>query len=458
MSLRLYDTYTRKLREFEPLEPPGVGMYCCGPTVYDYAHIGNLRTYLFEDVLRRVLEFEGFTVKHVVNITDVGHLTSDADEGEDKVEQRSRSTGRSAWEIAEHYTRAFQADLERLNMLEPTVWCRATEHIPEQIDLIRCIEEKGLAYRTSDGIYFDTARLRGYGRLARLDIAGLRAGARVDVGEKRQPADFALWKFSPAGAQRQMEWQSPWGPGFPGWHIECSAMAAKYLGPFFDIHCGGEDHIPVHHTNEIAQTQACHGTNLANFWLHGYFLQLGDERMAKSDGSFLRLQDLVDRGWDPLAFRYLCLTAHYRSRLSFTWEALAGAARTLERLRTTSYQWGHPGSPDSAYLDRFAAGVEDDLNLPRAVAVTWDLVRSDLPARVRKATILEFDRVLGLRLAEWEPPEMAVPAEITQLVDQRELFRAEGRWGKADALRDRIRAAGYEIEDTPQGPAIRIRD
>jgi cysteinyl-tRNA synthetase len=458
MTLRLYDTYTRRLREFEQLDPPDVGMYCCGPTVYDYAHIGNLRTYLFEDALRRVLEFEGFTVKHVVNITDVGHLTSDADEGEDKVEERSRSTGRSAWQIAEHYTRAFQADMERLNMLQPTIWCRATEHITEQIELIRCIEANGFAYRTSDGIYFDTSRLPSYGRLARLDVAGLRAGSRVDVGEKRQLTDFALWKFSPAGVQRQMEWESPWGVGFPGWHIECSAMAAKHLGPFFDIHCGGEDHIPVHHTNEMAQTRACYGTDLANFWVHGYFLQAGEERMAKSSGRFLRLQDLVDRGYDPLAYRYLCLTAHYRSRLSFTWEALAGATRALDRLRTATCEWGRPGSPDGAYLSRFAAEVEDDLNLPRAVAVTWDLVRSDLPAPVRQATLLEFDRVLGLRLAEWEPPEMAIPAEILQLVEQRAKLRAAKRWEEADALRDQIRAAGYEIEDSAQGPDVRLVD
>jgi cysteinyl-tRNA synthetase len=289
-----------------------------------------------------------------------------------------------------------------------------------------------------------------------LDVAGLRAGSRVDVGEKRQLTDFALWKFSPAGVQRQMEWESPWGVGFPGWHIECSAMAAKHLGPFFDIHCGGEDHIPVHHTNEMAQTRACYGTDLANFWVHGYFLQAGEERMAKSSGRFLRLQDLVDRGYDPLAYRYLCLTAHYRSRLSFTWEALAGATRALDRLRTATCEWGRPGSPDGAYLSRFAAEVEDDLNLPRAVAVTWDLVRSDLPAPVRQATLLEFDRVLGLRLAEWEPPEMAIPAEILQLVEQRAKLRAAKRWEEADALRDQIRAAGYEIEDSPEGPSIRL--
>ncbi|HSR29390.1 MAG TPA: cysteine--tRNA ligase, partial [Anaerolineae bacterium] len=333
MPLRLYDTYTRSLRDFEALHPPQVGMYGCGPTVYDYAHVGNLRTYVFEDILRRVLEFNGYQVQHVMNITDVGHLTSDADTGEDRMEKGSRRTGMTAWQIAELYTDEFIKDLHRLNIHEPHIWCRATDHIPEQIDAIRCIEAAGYAYRTSDGLYFDTNKLPDYGRLARLDMDGLQAGTRVDMAEKRYPTDFALWKFSPEGEVRQMEWDSPWGTGFPGWHIECSAMAAKYLGPFFDIHCGGEDHIMVHHPNEIAQTQACHGTRLANFWMHGYFLQIDSSRMGKSEGNFLRLEMLIDRGYDPLAWRFFCLSAHYRAKLNFAWEALDGAATALDRLR-----------------------------------------------------------------------------------------------------------------------------
>jgi cysteinyl-tRNA synthetase len=455
MTLELYDTYSRTVRAFVPLHPPVVGLYACGPTVYDYAHIGNLRTYLFEDLLRRVLEFNGYTVRHVINITDVGHLTTDADTGEDKMEKGSRRTGKSAWEIADLYSQAFQDDLRQLNIQPPTVWCRATEHIPEQIALIRCIEEKGFTYRTSDGVYFDTSRLPAYGQLSRLDSDGLRAGFRVDPGEKRNPTDFALWKFSPAGSRRQMEWDSPWGVGFPGWHIECSAMAAKYLGPFFDIHCGGEDHIPVHHTNEIAQTQACHGTNLANFWLHGYFLQTNDQRMAKSEGGFLRLQTLIDRGYDPLAYRYFCLSAHYRSRLNFTWEALEGAARALSRLRAASQEWTDTGASDAAYQDRFRARINSDLNLPRALALTWELVRSDLPAPAKKATLLEFDRVLGLRLSEWQPPDLIIPDDIATLVQRREQLRSERRWQEADALRDQIAGAGYEVEDTSQGPRVR---
>jgi cysteinyl-tRNA synthetase len=456
MPLYLYDTYTRSLREFQPLNPDGpVGLYTCGPTVYDYAHLGNLRTYIFEDLLRRVLEFNGYRVNHIMNITDVGHLVSDADTGEDKMEKGSRRTGKTAWQIAEEYTQAFQDDLRRLNLLEPTLWCKATDHIPEQIETIRRIEANGYTYRTSDGIYFDTSKLADYGYLARLDIEGLQAGARVDLGEKRSPTDFALWKFSPSDQKRQMEWDSPWGVGFPGWHIECSAMSAKYLGPYFDIHTGGEDHISVHHTNEIAQTQASDGTRLANFWLHGYFLQLDEARMAKSAGGFLRVQTLLDKGIDPLVYRFFCLSAHYRSRLNFTWESLDGAAIALNRLRHAAYEWGEPGQIDEGFVDRFVEQINDDLNLPRALAVVWDLVKSELPPALKKATLLQFDRVLGLGLAEWKPVEDVVPDDILALARQRQEARAVKRWTEADALRQQVSALGYEIEDTAQGPRVR---
>jgi cysteinyl-tRNA synthetase len=340
-------------------------------------------------------------------------------------------------------------------VLEPTIWCRATDHIPEQIALVECIEAKGFTYRTPDGIYFDTSRLPNYGYLARLAVTGQRAGARVEVGEKRNPTDFALWKFSPADQRRQMEWDSPWGTGFPGWHIECSAMSAKYLGIPFDIHCGGEDHIPIHHTNEIAQTQACHGTSLANYWLHGFFLVLDETKMSKSLGGFIRLQTLMEQGYDPLAYRYFCLNAHYRTKLSFTLEGLDGAATALDRLRAASYGWGKAGTPDPTYVGRFAGQVNQDLNTPRAVAVTWELVKSDLDEATKKATLLVFDRVLGLRLAEWEPLRDEVPDEILALVVQRQQARAEKRWAEADGLRAQIWAAGYEVEDTAEGPRVR---
>ena len=455
MTLHLYDTYERQLRPFTPINAPFVGIYCCGPTVYNFQHIGNLRTYIFEDTLRRALEYSGYDVKHVVNITDVGHLTSDGDTGQDKMEASAQRQGKTAWELATLYTNIFKEDLNLLNVLEPNVWCRATDHIPEQIDAVRTIEERGYAYSTSDGVYFDTEKLNDYGYLARLDVDGLQAGARVELGEKRKITDFALWKFSPVDDKRQMEWQSPWGIGFPGWHIECSAMSTKYLGEYFDIHCGGEDHIPVHHTNEIAQAQACYNTRLANFWVHGAFLQLGGEKMSKSSGDFLRLQTLIDRGYDPLAYRFFCLGARYRAKLTFAWESLDAAATALDRLRTTAHAWGEPTVEDESFITRFRERVEDDLNMPRVLALVWELVGSNLEEGVKKATLLHFDQVLGLQLDQWQPEaEEDVPAEICSLAEQRQLARAEKDWAKADEMRDRITAAGYEITDTPEGPEL----
>jgi cysteinyl-tRNA synthetase len=452
MSLTLYDTWERRLRPFDALQSGRAGLYACGPTVYDYAHIGNLRTYLFGDTLRRVLQLNGVEVRHVVNITDVGHLTSDADSGEDKMEKGSRRTGRTAWDIAAFYTAAFQRDLERLRILPPTVWARATDHIPEQISFIADIERAGFTYRTLDGIYFDTARLERYGHLARLDIAGLRAGHRVDLGDKRSPTDFALWKFSGA-EQRQMEWNSPWGRGFPGWHIECSAMSTRYLGALFDIHIGGEDHVPVHHSNEIAQHEACHGHPPARYWLHGSFLRLQDsEKMSKSDGSFIRLDSLVERGFDPLAYRYLVLTAHYRSKLVFSWAALEGAQTALGRLRRAYFELPSGGVADPAYRERMLAELNDDLNTPRALALAWEVLKSGLPGGVQKATLGWLDEVLGLGLDAWGPAACSVPAAVQQLVDARQLARAEKRWADADALREEIETAGFSVRDTAAGP------
>ncbi|HMW32297.1 MAG TPA: cysteine--tRNA ligase [bacterium] len=456
-SLQLFDTYTRALRNFEPLQPGEVGMYTCGPTVYDYAHIGNLRTYIFEDILRRVLEYNGYKVHHVMNITDVGHLTSDADTGEDRMEKGSRRTGKTAWEIAAEYTEEFKKDMKRLNITEPHTWCKATDHIPEQIEFIRGIENKGYTYRTSDGIYFDTSKLDDYGYIARLKVEGLEAGSRVEIGEKRNITDFALWKFSKPEEQRQMEWDSPWGKGFPGWHIECSAMSAKYLGSYFDIHCGGEDHIMVHHPNEIAQTQACYGTRLANFWMHGYFLQIDNSRMGKSVGNFLRVQTLIDQGYDPIVWRMFCLSAHYRTKLNFNWESLDGSATALQRLRTAVYEWGAAGTPDEATLTQFRTFINDDLNIPRVLALVWDLVKSDKTSATKKATVLEMDRVLGLGLAAWVPAVEEIPAEIQAWADARVLARKEKRWADADTFRDKITAAGYDIKDTPQGIKVEKR-
>ena len=454
MTLRLFDTYERKVRTFEPLSGNSVGIYCCGPTVYNFAHIGNLRTYLFEDLLKRVLLANGYEVNHVLNITDVGHLVSDADTGEDKMELGTQRTGMTAWELADFYSIAFQKDLQRLNILAPDIWCKATDHIAEQIDFVRDLENKGFTYGTSDGIYFDSRKLNNYGYLARLDIGGLQAGARVDQGERKFMTDFALWKFSPEDEQRQMEWDSPWGRGFPGWHIECSAMSAEYLGDFFDIHCGGEDHIPIHHTNEIAQTEAARGTRLANFWMHGYFLQLDDARMSKSSGEFLTLDVLIERGFDPLVYRYFCLNGHYRSQMTFSWESLEAARTSLNRLYETAYGWGEPGDPDAKMVERFFESLNDDLGMPRAMAVLWELVRSGLDDRVKKATLLKFDEILGLEIVDWTPEEVAVPEEVTTLLRAREAARNQKNWVRADELRDEIIALGFLLDDTPEGTRV----
>jgi cysteinyl-tRNA synthetase len=451
----LYDNWERQLRVFSPIHKEWVGLYCCGPTVYDYAHIGNLRTYLFEDVLRRTLELNGYQVRHVVNITDVGHLVSDADDGEDKMEAGSRRTGESAWDIAEKYTLAFKHDLHSLNMLDPQIWCKATDHIAEQISFISCIEQKGFCYATSDGVYFDTSKQDDYGYLSRLNREGLEAGKRVDIGEKRNATDFALWKFSPADSQRQMEWDSPWGRGFPGWHIECSAMSAKYLEPWFDIHCGGEDHIAIHHSNEIAQNQACHGTRLANFWMHGYFLQIDAGKMSKSSGDFLRLQSLIDLGIDPLAYRWLCLSAHYRSQLNFNWDALKASQTGLNRLRETYLALPNGGSINQDFAERFKTEVNQDLNVPKAIAVMWEMLKSPIADADKKASLDYFDLVFGLNLKLWQPKENAIPDEVTALLEQRKLSRANKNWAESDRIRDEIKRLGYELEDTSEGMKVK---
>ncbi len=458
-ALTLYDNYTRSLRLFEPLSPDYVGLYTCGPTVYDYQHIGNYRTFLFEDILKRVLRWNGYTVKHVMNITDVGHLTSDADSGEDKMEKGARRTGKSAWEIAQIYTDAFLDDLDKLNIEKADVLSRATDHIQEQIDFIADIEKKGYTYRTSDGIYFDTAKQKDYGHLARLNREGLEGGKRVGLGEKKCVTDFALWKFSPPGEKRQMEWESPWGVGFPGWHIECSAMAEHYLGDFFDIHCGGEDHIPIHHTNEIAQTEARAGTRLANFWLHGYFLLLNDAKMAKSAGEFLRIQSLADRGYDPLAYRYLCLTAHYRKQLSFTWEALDAAQTALDRLRQGIFilPQDKKAAPDTALLEQFTAEINDDLNVPRGLALAWEILRGPLDPATKRATLLRFDEVFGLRLGSWAPQEIDIPEAVAALAEQRLAARQAKNWAESDRLRDEINVSGWDIADIASGYRLKPR-
>ena len=465
--VRLYNTLTREVGLFEPLRPGEIGLYSCGPTVYDYQHIGNMRTYIFVDLLRRVLTDAGYTLKSVVNITDVGHLTSDADSGEDKMEVGARRTGRSAWEIAEFFTKVFIDDLHSLGVQDPTVWCKATDHIFEMIELISAIEEDGYTYRIEgDGIYFDTSKVPDYGLLARLDLEGQEAGARIGLNEeKRNPQDFALWKLSQPAEQRQMEWDSPWGKGFPGWHIECSAMAAKYLGVPFDIHTGGIDHIPVHHTNEIAQTRAATGKILAEWWLHGEFLNVKqgaeDLKMSKSAGTFIRLQDVVERGFDPMAFRFMTYQAHYRKKLNFDEEGLTAAATGLKRLQQAfgALQAEDGAKADEAAMERFRAALRDDLNAPQAVATVQGVVRDErLSPVVRRATLLEMDAVLPMGLTGVEPEvEAGPPAEALALLEQRNAARAAKDFATADRLRGEIGALGWEIRDSAQGSTLARR-
>lgn len=458
-SILLFNTLTRKKERFVPIHKGKVGLYTCGPTVYDYAHIGNLRTYIFEDVLRRILEFNGLEVRHVMNVTDVGHLVSDADTGIDKMEKGARREGVSAWEIAEKYTKAFFEDCAKLNMLKPTVICRATDHIKDQIGLIRQLDEKGYTYRTSDGIYFDTSKFKGYDRLLGAKHKGMEAGKRVSVGEKRNPTDFALWKFSPEGRKRQMEWESPWGTGFPGWHIECSAMSMRYLGHHFDIHTGGIDHIPIHHPNEIAQSEAATGEKFVNYWMHGEFLVTKSEKMSKSKGEFVTVSVLERKGFEPLDYRYLCLGTSYRKPLIFSWEGLQAARDALSRLRKevialkTAPAGGASSSGISKYDREFLAGINNDLNIHEALRVAHRMLAdSSLSPKDRLSAILDYDRVFGLRLDSLKAEK--APKEVVELAEEREKARNAKDWRLADELRKRIAEKGFMIEDNPEGYSL----
>jgi len=468
--LQFYNTLSRKIETFKPIKCGKVKMYTCGPTVYNYAHIGNLRTYVFEDILKRVLKFNGYKIKHIMNITDVGHLTDDADEGEDKMEKGARREGKTAWKIARFYEKAFKQDLKDLNILPPNKYPRATKHIKGQIKLIKKLETKGFTYKTSDGIYFDTSKLKGYGKLANLENQKLKAGARVELGEKKNPTDFALWKLSiPKGAhpdlasgsqhypKRQMEWPSPWGVGFPGWHIECSAMSTKYLGQPFDIHCGGIDHIPVHHTNEIAQSEAAEGKAMANYWLHGEFLIINQGKMAKSEGNFITLQTLKDRGFSPLAYRYFLLQTHYRKQLDFSWEALEAAQNGLNKLyRLARQETGDRGGQETKIKNRFLEYINDDLDMPGALALVWTALKNK---EIDLKTLLEFDQVLGLDIRNNlkktpDQSEENMPEEIQKLATEREQARQNQNWKKSDELRNELQQLGYGVEDTKTGTKL----
>jgi cysteinyl-tRNA synthetase len=464
--LALFNSLTRRKEVFEPMEPGHARVYTCGPTVYSRQHVGNLRSALFADLLVRALRFVGLRVTHVINVTDVGHLTDDADLGEDKMERAAARTGRRAQDIAREYTELWLRDRRLLNIRDPDVLCRATEHIPQQIAMIRALEEKGYAYRIEgDGLYFDTSKFPRYAELARIDLAAQREGARIgEVAGKRNPADFALWKLAPPGVRRQQEWDSPWGRGFPGWHIECSAMSTEYLGRRFDIHTGGVEHLPVHHTNELAQSECALDVHpWVRVWMHHDWLLFEGEKIAKSTGNVLVLDDLVARGFEPLAYRYFLLQAHYRQQQLYTDEAMAGAATGYRRLL------GQAGSLRSAeggireermapHRERFREAVCDDLNAPRALAVAWEVARSDeLAPAERRALLVGFDAWLGLDLASGVPRDAVQERDprIDALVAEREGARRAKDFAGADRIRQQLEAEGIVVEDTPQGPRWR---
>lgn len=444
--MKIYNTASRKKEELKTIKDGIVEMYSCGPTVYSSPHIGNMYAYICWDLLARTLKYLGYEVHNVVNITDVGHLTSDADSGQDKMEKGSEKEGKTVWEIAKKYEAEFLENLKELNIESPWRMPRATDHIQEQIELIKKIESNGFTYQTSDGIYFDTARFKDYGKFANLNLEKIREGARVEVNEeKKNPTDFALWKFSPKDEKRQMEWDSPWDVGFPGWHIECTAMSTKYLGNVFDIHTGGEDHIPVHHTNEIAQGYGAFGKMTANYWMHNAFITFGGSKISKSSGGLYTIFDLKEMGFNPLAYRYLVLGSHYRKGMEFSLDSLKAADTALNKLR--SYRVERLSKVSEEYKSEFVSKITDDLAMPEALAVVWKLMKSDLTPEDKWTTLLDFDKVLGLSLDK-EVLEETIPEGILKLVEERKTARDNKNWSESDRLRDIIKEKGYLVEDS----------
>lgn len=444
-----------------PKNPDLVTMYTCGPTVYDYATIGNYRTYTLGDLVYRTLLYRKYNVRYVMNLTDVGHLTGDnmgdADFGEDRLEKAAEKEGKSATEIADYYIKDFKKGVRKLNLLNPTKFTRATEYIKEQIRLVKELENKGYTYKTSDGIYYDTSKFEDYGNLSGLTDENVMEGARVEPNpEKKNPTDFALWKFSPKNSQRWQEWDSPWGKGFPGWHLECSAMCLSELGETVDIHIGGEDLKMIHHQNEIAQSEAATGKKFVKYWMHSSFLQVDGGKMSKSLGNAYTLDDIEKKGYAPLDLRYLYLSAHYRSKLNFTWEALTGAQSALSRLYNLLSGYKETdGRLSSEYVFKFEEAILDDLNTPKALAVMWDLIKSSLSEGDKVQTLMQFDEVLGLDMQEYVGYE--IPKEVLNLAKTREEYRRSGIWDKADVIRKQIEDKGFVVEDEVNGFKVRKR-
>ena len=455
--MKLYNTLTRKKEEFIPLKEKSVSMYSCGPTVYNYAHIGNLRTYIFMDILRRALSYNGYKLKGVMNITDVGHLLNDADEGEDKMVKAALEQKKMPAEIAAHYTEIFFRDCAALNIKTPEVIAKATDHIREMIDYVVALEKKGFAYETDDAIYFDIAKFPDYGKLSGLNLEDQQAGARVEVNsQKHHPADFALWKK--AEKNHIMQWDSPWGKGYPGWHIECSAMSRKYFGKLFDIHTGGVDHIPVHHENEIAQSEALEGQKTVNYWLHGEFMLVDGGKMSKSLGNTYTVEHLEQRGFSPLAFRYFCLNTHYRNKLNFTFEGLKAAQTALDRLYAAllKHKSGTAKTPQTKltqFKKELNDAVTDDLNIPLALGTIWTMLKSPASPDLY-ALALDYDKIFGLGFGTAkiaEAPTEEIPIDITALANERLNARNTKNWAESDRLRDLIGSKGYLVEDSKDG-------
>jgi cysteinyl-tRNA synthetase len=467
--IRLYNSMTRRVEPLVPLEPGRVGVYTCGSTVYKYAHIGNLRTYLFGDLLHRTLEYLGYEVRYVKNITDVGHMRHDDLDGvgpdADKIELAAETEGKTPAEIADFYTAAWLEDEALLNILPVDVMPKATDHVPEMIDITGRLIEKGLAYEVDGTIYFDVSAFPGYGKLSGQRVEETHAGHRVEVEhDKHDHADFALWKR--AGEHRLMRWPSPWGDGYPGWHIECSAMSLKHLGERFDIHTGGIDLKFPHHEDEIAQSEGALGHEVVSLWMHGEFLTLGDAKMAKSAGNIIRVSDLPSKGFEPLVFRYLALTAHYRSKLDFTDAAMHAAASGLARLRRAVVAGADADDgpvdlapePMASFRSRFTDAVADDLALPKALALAHEVASADdLTDAQRRALLLDFDRVLGLSLDAPAPEEAPLPEGAAGLLERRAAARAARDYAASDALRDELAAIGVEVRDTPDGQETTVR-
>lgn len=465
--LRFYNSLSRKIEEFSPIKSPEVGMYSCGPTVYGYAHIGHLRRYVGDDVIKRVLALNGYKVKHVMNITDVGHLTSDSDEGEDKMEKGARLSGKSVWDVAKFFEEQFFNSTGALNINKADIICRATEHIPEQIELVKKLQEKGFTYQTDQGVYFDISKFSGYTKLSGQNLDDLKVAVRSDVTSdptKKNPTDFALWIFTKGRFENHvMRWDSPWGSGFPGWHIECSAMSMKYLGETFDIHTGGIDHIPTHHTNEIAQSEAATGKPFAKYFIHHEFLMVNGKKMSKSLGNLYTIDDIKNKGFDPIALRYLFLTAHYRDPLNFTWESLKSSQVALEKiksqilnLKSQSRQMLSDEKLEKVnkFREQFTKFLNDDFSTPKALATVWEVIKSNIPSDDKYDLIISFDEVLGLRLNEITSSKLQIPNNIQILINKREELRKEGKWEEADKIRFKIEEMGYKIEDRPDGISV----